>query len=470
MVKIISQHVDTLKEHYYISSDIDDADFKKYLGTVDDLIYLKKQSQERANEYNSDKVIVNFGVHKFEVLPTSISGFSVVLVNNDITIALRKTKNKINSSPLMKVEYRAEFLARYGYVKCISIVNNFVKIHLLSSYLLKIPEIHLACDIQGYNFTHLDFYRLRTRARLAQTHEDVSEFAKASVYGGITSFSGFTFGGGDYHLRVYNKSLEIDKKKEKSFVKSYLWQNCLDYDENKTVWRIEIQFRREKLKKLKNADSYNFDDYLTVLNNIPALFDKALTDFKLLDLDEKTVFNLLRGKRTLRDGTEKLLTKYAMQKIYQRANVLDFWEDMKVWNGYRMSGVSTSFKVPQKGSLDYVSNSIKSLFSTMSKYYGSISQDTLIQAFKDSNSKNYQDKEISLLEDCINKQLDWFEKIDYCRFNGVVSVPDYQDLERSIYTTVYKASDSVYDVLYSPELVEKLDSRALFHNKGGVSI
>ncbi|MDD3506637.1 MAG: hypothetical protein PHX65_08855 [Sulfurimonas sp.] len=468
MVEIISQHVDTLKQHYYVSKYIEDVEFKKYLSIVDDLTFLKKEAQTKNNDYSSESVTIDFGIHKFNVLPNSITGFSVVMSNSDITIALRKSKTIVSSSPLIKVEFRSEFLARRGYMQCIKIVNNFIKEHIISDYKVKISELHLATDIQGYQFSHLDFFRVKTRARTAQTHEDVTEYAKASVYGGLTTFSGFTFGGGNYHLRVYNKTLEITKKKQKAFAKPLLWEGKSNYDENKTVWRVEIQFRREKLKKLINYDNTTLDDYETTLNSIPALWDKALTDYRIMDIDDETCFDLLRGKRTFKNGNERLLTKNSIYAIFKRADTFSFWQDMKIWNGYYQSGVKTAFDVPKNGSLDYVSNSIKSLFSTMAKHYGSISSDTLIKAFVDSNNKSFKDKEISLIEDSINKQLDWFERIEFFKSNGVVSVPDYRDLEKSIYSTVSKATDNIYDVSFSPDIYERLDSRAIFNNKGGL--
>ena len=466
MVEIISQHVDTLKQHYYMSSITDDIDFKKYLLVIDDLLSLKKEAQEKSHNYSSEAVVINFGIHKFNVLPNSITGFSCIIANSDVTIAFRKTKNIISNSPIIKVEFRAEFLARVGYLKCIKIINDFIKEHIILNYNIKISEIHLATDIQGYNFSHLDFFRVKTRARTAQTHEDVTEYAKASVFGGLTSFSGFTFGGGNYHLRVYNKTLEMTKKKQKAFAKPLLWDGKSNYDENKTVWRVEVQFRREKLKKLMNCDNSTFDDYFTVLNSIPALWDKSLTDYRVMDIDDGTCFDLLRGKRTFKNGNERLLTNNSIYAIFKRAENFTFWDEMKVWNGHLQSGVKSSFQVPKNGSLDYVSNSIKSLFSTMGKYYGSLSSETLIQAFRDCNQKNIEDNDISIIENSINKQLDWFERIEYFKSNGVLSMPDFRDLERSIYSTVARASDDIYNISFTPAIYERLDSRAIFKNMG----
>lgn len=469
MVNIISQHVDTLKFHYYIKNTIEDDSFNSYLKIVDSLISLKKEAQEAKNNYGDTKSInYTIGEHKFNIMATSISGFSVVMKNNDISIALRKTKNKINPSPVIKVEFRAEFLARKGYKKSIAIVNSFVSDFLLQEYKVKISEIHLATDIQGYHFTHLDFFKMKTRARSRETFQEGTFEAKASAYGGITTFTGFAFGGGDYHMRIYNKTKEINKFKNKSFAKPLLWDLKPNYDPNATVWRMEIQIRRAKLKKLINSDNSTMDDYDNILRGIPDLWKKATTDFVIKDISDRDSFNMLRGKRTLKNGTDKLLTKQAIYAIFKRADDLPFWEDLKTWNTYEGNEILTAYDIPKNGSFDYVSNSIKSLFSTMGKHYGSVSAKTLIQAFKESNELSHEKKQISLLEDNFNKQLDYFERVDFMVDNGVVNVPDYKDLENSIYSTVFKADAHLKDSIYSIHIKNRLDSRKHTHHRKAI--
>jgi len=63
-----------------------------------------------------------------------------------------------------------------------------------------------------------------------------------------------------------------------------------------------------------DSELHSLDEYETILNNIPSLWAKALTDFRFVDLDDKTVFDLLRGKRTLKNGTDKLLTKSSYKR------------------------------------------------------------------------------------------------------------------------------------------------------------
>jgi hypothetical protein len=392
-------------------------------------------------------------------MSTSISGFSVVIKNNDVSIALRKTKNKVNPSPIIKVEFRAEFLARKGYKQAIKIVNKFIQDHFITDYKIKIPEIHLACDIQGYNFTPLDFFKMKTRYRNRVAYNEETVEAKTSLYGGITSFTGMTFGSGEYHFRIYNKTKEITKYKDKSFAKHHLWNHKDNYNPDSTVWRIEIQYRRSKLKRIANSENSNLDNYENILNAIPDLWSKALNDFEIKNINERDSYALLTGYRTLKNGTKKLLTKNAIYGIFKRSDSLPFWDDLKKWNGHDPKPIFTAFKEPKQGHISYVSNSIKSLYSTVAKYYGSISTKTLIQAFKDSDQLNIENKQISLIEDTLNKQIDWFEKIDYLKNNGVVTVPEYKHLQDNIYQTVFELDTRLKNIAYTQDFKNRLLER-----------
>ena len=460
-IKPLSQHIDTLKTHYYIDKTIEDEDFTKYVELIRKLLVLKKESQESANMYGDTKSINYFlGKHKFNIMPTSIKGFSILLQNADCSIALRQSKNKINPSPSIKIEFRAEFLARKGYVEAIRIINTLVSEQILSNYHIKISEIHLATDIQGYEFNHLDFFRMKTLARKSSTFQDESIEAKASAYGGITTFTGFTYGGGDYHLRVYNKTKEIISKKNKAFAKYHLWEHKENYREDETVWRIEIQIRRAKLKKLTAPDGSSMDDYINILNNIPSLWKRALEDYTLKDFSEKQCFDLLRGKRTLKSGVDKLLTKNAIYKIYNRTQTMPLWDGLKEWNGYTPDIIGNAPKVPKIGNFMYVENSIKSLLSTMAKHYGSTTPQTMITAFKDANQNNIERNQIGLIESTYDKQLDWIELIEGQTESGLV--PEYKELEREIFSSILFADSEIRTTPFSKNIISRVEARQNF--------
>lgn len=455
MVKVLNQHIDTLKFHYYPSLKLEKDDIEKYNALVERLILLKREAQTKSSELETTKDInIDIDIYKFNIMPKSVKGFGVIISNSDISVAFRKIHNLANNNPLLKVEFRAEFLARYGYFKCIKIVNDFVKNNLLDEYKITISEIHLATDIQGYEFAPLDYYRYKTRARNSQTFEDDEVYSTS--FGSLANFSGFVYGSGNYMMRVYNKTKEIQKFKHKGFVKDYFWLKNPNYDDKKNVWRVEFQIRREKLKKLTDINFDSFDNYETILNNIPSLWSRAVNDFKFIEISDDEVFNMLRGYRVKKDGTKKLLTKHYRYNIIKNAERHTVWNTIENYNGYVGDTVNNAFKVPTRGSLHYVANSFKSVFSTMGKYYGAINSDTLKRAFKDVNDLNKKNKEISLIDDAINKQLDYFERINYTRLSGVLDVPDYKDLELDILEIL-----SSQDELYKDDISQKTKDRFL---------
>jgi len=461
--EVISQTVDTIKTHYSISSDISDEDFYSYVEVVNKLLSLKKEAQEIRNNYGSTKSVnYKIGEHKFNVLPTSITGFSLVLQNADFSIALKQAKRKINPSPLIKVEFRAEFLARLGYQKCLDIVNLFIKLHLLPNYEVNVSEIHLATDTQGYDFKLADFMRMKTRMRLGETHDEQSLDASASMYGTATTFTGFVFGSGDYMLRIYNKTKEIQKYKHKSFAQIHLWDDKKNYNPDKTVWRLEIQIRRSKLKKMVNSEGSTMDDYFNCLNGIPDLWNKAMTDYEIKDVARKDVTDLLFGSREFKNGNIRELTKHAIQKIFARSPSFIFWHRLKQWKYKAPKEITTAPKIPKKGAKEYVNNAIKSFYSTLAKYKGSVDSNTIVEAFKEANEDNIQRKNVSLLEDSFNKQLDWMDLIDTQIQSGVLNNPDYRKLEHEIANVVLDADSHIKNVYYSKDIIERIEARILF--------
>jgi hypothetical protein len=382
--------------------------------------------------------------------------------NSDFSLALKQPKNKLNGSPLIKAEFRAEFLARLGYIKCLNIVNGFIKDFILTDYKVNISEIHLATDIQGYDFKLADFMKMKTRMTKGETKDEESLDSSASMFGTVTTFTGFVFGKGDYMLRIYNKTKEIQKFKNKAFAKIHLWDGKPNYNPDKTVWRLEIQIRRAKLKKMVNSDGSTMDNYENCSNGIPDLWAKAMTDYEIKDVSREDVTNLLYGDRVFKNGNTRELTKHSISKIFSRAPSFLFWHQMKTWNHHKPKEVKTAPKIPKRGSQEYVNNSIKSFYSTLAKYKGSITSKTIIQAFKEANEDSIHRKEVSLLEDSFNKQLDWMDLIDEHVTAGVCNTPDYRELEHEILNTIVQSDTHIKNVYYSEDIISRIEARMHF--------
>ncbi|MDD2358676.1 MAG: hypothetical protein PHX13_12270 [Thiovulaceae bacterium] len=457
MVKIISQTVDTLKLHFYIKKSICEKTFQSYIDLVSSLSKLKDEARNIKSMNQDERYVKHyFGDNYFQIMATSIAGFSVVIKSRDVSIAFRKPKNTLSHTPIIKVEFRAEFLARMGYIACIKHVENLLKEYILNDYKIKVSEIHLATDIQGHEFSFLDFYRMKTRARSSEHFEDVTDVSQGSVYGQSRVFSGFWFGGGDYRFRLYNKTIEINKNKNKAFAKSMLWDKNPQFDVNKTVWRMEIQIRRAKLKTLINSDKRQLDGFEVVLNAIPDLWTKAMQNYQILDIDRYKVLDILSGYRVLKDGSKKILTKEAIKHFFRKSEPLSFWNELTVWNTHESNEIQTYKHLPT-GSLEYVANSIKSVLSTMGKHYGRIDETTLVRAFRDCNRLNLDNKGVGIVEDSMLKQFDYFERVDYFVDNGVCDVPSTKHLQDSIISSVAKHSPHLFTGAFTKNLSERIE-------------
>ena len=303
MFVCLNDLVDTLKLQYYASDvEKEKLSFNTY---VEYFQNLKTEAQTIKSEDSQSRYkTTSLDGLTFRVMATSQRGFHVVLQNGDFTLSLRKMDDK-NQNPIIKAEFRAEFLLRNGYKTAIKTVNNIVEL-MLKNYFIKVSEIHLAKDIQNYNFNILDFYRLKTLKRNKQIfNQDTNLF-----YSGL-KFTGFSIGKGDEMLRIYNKTFEIDKNKEKAFVQYLSWDINPDYDNSKTVWRIEFQLRRKKLKELFSSWGV-VENLQSLLRSISSIWDYLINTFVLKEMTIKECQEIQSGYK-MKDDEITILTFEAIK-------------------------------------------------------------------------------------------------------------------------------------------------------------
>ena len=281
----LCQIVDTLKLHFYHGDRTTSrvlVDYAKKLSALSDL----KEEAYAIKHSNNDMRYVNhmIGNERFRVMATSVSGFSITLQNNDVSISFKSLSNellpehqpenydfntvvKTPIQPVIRVEFRASFLARVGHVKAIDYVVKLIERHSITDFKIKVSELHLATDLQGYSFSHIDYHRFRTLKKTIQSH---NEEGSHNFYYQGRKFTGFVYGSGDDMLRIYNKTVEIKKNPDKAFIKTLYWEHHPKYDPYKEVWRIEIQYRREKLKTIYDDKNGLLDGFENVMASIPS--------------------------------------------------------------------------------------------------------------------------------------------------------------------------------------------------------
>jgi len=471
MINKLCQIVDTVKLHYYHVDEMMMDDYMSYVRLVEQLVDLKSEAQ-KIHHSNNDMRYVNtkLGVDRFRVMATTFRGFSVTLRNNDVSISFKtvvlkqsiienskkpnETKHNQINTPVIKVEFRASYLARVGHVSAMKYINELITKWVLKEYLVKVSEIHLATDIQGYNFSEFDYYRFKTLKRNNIKHV---EDGSSSIYYTGRKFTGFTFGKGDEMLRIYDKTVEIQKNPDKAFIKHFAWVSNPNYDKFATVWRIEIQYRREKLKTIYTNAQGLLDGFENVINAIPDLWGRALEKVEHKDLNDSHCLDMLRGYTISKDGTASFLTNEAIKKRYQRADTSDLWLSLAEWNGYLPDSTEV-YNAPKTASFQWVSNSVKSLLSTLLKYEGELSPKALEMAFTRSDAEQMDNKNITLIDNAYANTMTYLANVKRYQERNGVYYPVNKLLEVNLSSYVHEVSLNLFkDDRYSEQRVTYLN-------------
>lgn len=430
-VRIIGQIVDTIKTHFYFKEEMSSKTHYNYSQLVEILKSLKEEAQQiHHNSPEMRFVNTHIGTDKFRVMASTFKGFQVTIKNQDVTISLKVPKIKaptlalsedINKkeyshshNPVIKAEFRASFLARVGHLSALDYVNSLIEKYILEEFNIKVSEIHLATDIQGYNFTEMDYYRFQTRKRTNVKH--LEESNNPSIYYAGRVCTGFSFGKGDEMLRIYNKSIEINKNPDKRFIEPLVWEQSSDYIKHDVVWRIEVQYRREKLKTIYTDKDGFLDGFENVINSIPELWGRALETVVHKDLDYTHCLEMANSYAYKEDdetyisymtpnGLETVKAS-SITKRYQRAEMSELWLSLNKWGSYFPQETQVH-KAPKTSSFQWVSNSIKSLMTTLLRYSGELSPRTLSDAFLRTDDELYQDKGITLIDNAYERTIDY---------------------------------------------------------------
>lgn len=469
MITKLCQIVDTVKLHYYHTEEMEIKDYNNYLFFVNNLITLKSEAQ-LIHHSNNDMRYTNtkVGSDTFRVMATTFRGFSVTLRNQDVSLSFKTSKmsssldlnakkdtkkHNHTHSPIIKAEFRASFLARVGHVSAMKYVNNLIQSYVINEFNIKVSELHLATDLQGYNFTELDFFRFKT---LKKSNEKFIEDDKSnSIYYNGRKFTGFSFGKGDEMLRIYDKTVEIQKNPDKAFIKHLAWINNDEYKEDEKVWRIEIQYRRSKLKTLYTDTSSLLDGFQVVIDAIPDLWGRALEKIEHKDFDDEHCLDMLRGY-SVKDGVLKLITNDAVTKRYQRAKTSDLWVFLNDWKGFTPQNTHVD-KAPKTSAFQWVGNSIKSLLTTLLRYSGELSPRILEMAFVRCNEEIQKDKQITLIDNAYANTMDYVGNSKrYMQRNGV-DYPINKLLEANLSAYVQEITIDLFGSKYHHERVTYLD-------------
>ncbi len=407
--------VDTLKLQFYPNLNITVEEMNLYNKTVDSFCNHKEDAQAIKNNDSQKRFVnVDFAKNKYRVMATSQSGFNVILQNGDISISLLRY-SPTSSNPLIKVEFRAEFLLRYGYKKAIQSVKNIIN-NFYTNYHVKVSEIHLAKDIQGYEFSTYDFHRIKTLSRSKTIfHNDISS---EHYYG--NKFTGFSIGKGDEMLRIYNKTTEISQKKEKAFISVLKWAYNPQFDKTKIVWRLEFQLRRERLKHLLGNNGL-LDSLDNVLDAISSIWLYCTNRFVHKGLSNKQIREQMLGFEELENDSINILNPESLRKRFQRADTSFLWDSIKKFDDNQTFTLQR-VKDIKKPEVEYVKNAYKAVISTFVKLKrGAFDSSELTQILLDADRELKEKTNFNIIDKARLNALDYISNAQvYYEQNGIV--------------------------------------------------
>ncbi len=445
---VLSQIVDTLLLHFYHGESTTSRALIDYSKKIIALGDLKDEAYSIKNANNEMRFVSHtLGGDRFRVMATTVKGFQVTLENQDVSFSFKTLQTQLEkdypkdydfdsvvvtkNQPVIRVEFRASFLARVGHENAIDYVLRLIRREFIQSYQIKISRIDLATDVQGYNFHELDRQRFRTRKKTSSGH-DLERDNSGFYYFG-KKFTGFSFGGGDDMIRVYNKSVEISQNPDKAFIKMFVWEKNPNYNPDREVWRIEAQYRRAKLKTMYDDDNGLLDGFENVLKAIPSLWKRALDSFTLIDLSESKCLEHFLGYSRHVLGHKIPLESNTVRIRIQRAKTHPLWVAISSWN-FSIGSKINILNAPVTGAFQWVSNSIKSLLSTLLKHAGDLTPKIIEDAFLRAEEETMTDKGLSLVDNAVNNTLDYLGAVkQYSLTTG-----DTKHGERTLNSTLEK--------------------------------
>jgi hypothetical protein len=460
-MNIINQQIDTLKLHYYSIDEQSSSYIETYNNFVDKLKDNKLEAMEIKNNSNELRFVkttlqdINYIDYEFKVMASTIKSFQVNLINADISVAFKKI-TKISSNPIIRVEFRSEYLTRYGYVFCIKQVNNIIK-KILPTYTIKVSEIHLATDIQGYNFNNLDKDRFAYRSRLSEDMDEQNSIQK--IFGTGLKKTGFTFGKGDFMLRVYNKTTQLRTIKKSGYVIPLRWEQHKNYDEHKDVWRVEFQLRRNYLKTLIGSNGI-LDGFEKVLNDIPNIWGHCVKRFVHYNLNDKQCIDVYRGYYINKKNQSKVLTYDNLKKRRLRAGISKVWQLISLFNNTEPNIDLTKFIEIKKPEVEYTVNAFKGVISTFIKLNkGNFNKEDLALVLCQAEELNIEKTGLSILDSCRLKSLDYInvQKKYYTKYGSISD--GYKDFKKDLFQNISDVFLSLEDKEYQQNLLKQLGKK-----------
>ena len=263
--------IDSLYFFFETNENYDDL----FLEILDQLEEIKGKFEKRDIEFENKDLTISINDIQLSYLGKQ-EGFYWFKDSNEFFRIGFKDRYKNRGLNDIRVQLQGNGIYTFGINSIIELLKDSLK-EVISDY-IPITRADLNCFIQ-YDFSFVKKDMFSTRKRKYSTINEIGDAnTTQTLYVGKEPFK----------LRLYNKSLELKKSKKFEIMNEYFLNN--DFDLEQTIFNIEFQMNRGHLKQ------YNINTIDDLFANAKNLFQIAMDDIRLLDIDSVSSERLINNK------------------------------------------------------------------------------------------------------------------------------------------------------------------------------
>lgn len=260
---------------------VDIANYEKVAKKILDILEKEKEKSKIGNaqisNYKQEITIENMN---FEVLPNGSQGYAYILKNNGYEIKIAQTRSKLEAFYPLQVRISSEYLWAYGLINSWTIIYNWIEKTFGRISDNKVFRIDLATHVSNIDFT----------TNYEQIYK--GKFKKMHIFHTGNEINCVAFGSRkskNIYCRIYNKTLEIQENKRKTWFKEIWKLNGLDI---KNVWNVEFEIKSEllrefKLNNIKEIENHLKDLWIYCTNNFITKVDRINSRIERCPIDKE---------------------------------------------------------------------------------------------------------------------------------------------------------------------------------------
>ena len=263
--------IDTLYFFFETNENYDDL----FLEIQDQLEEIKGKFEKRDIEFENKDLTISINDIQLSYLGKQ-EGFYWFKDSNKFFRIGFKDRYKNRGLNDIRVQLQGNGIYTFGINSIIELLKDSLK-EVISDY-IPITRADLNCFIQyDFSFVKKDMFSTRKR-----------QYSTINEIGNANTTQTLYVGKEPFKLRLYNKSLELKKSKKFEIMNEYFLNNGFDLEHN--IFNIEFQMNRGHLKQ------YNINTIDDLFANAKNLFQIAMDDIRLLDIDSVSSERLINNK------------------------------------------------------------------------------------------------------------------------------------------------------------------------------